>query len=132
MTPAPKQTPEQAAPAPEPTPIDQTDDGKLKVMTLTDNGQSESFDIDHVWTATGSGFEGNGWDVTSSRIELTPGGDICPVDTNKRSATELGFQLPDGGDRPAAGTYPNARLLVGVVSDTESDTMTLPINLVVA
>lgn len=48
-----------------------------------------------MWTATDSGFESNGWDVTTSRIELTPGGDICLV-------------------------------------DSESDSMSLPINLVVA
>ena len=78
---------------PEPVPIAQLPDGEVKIYTLTDGGQSETFTAGNEWAITSEGLfgaagEGHKWHVTDCGvIEVT---------------------MPDGGTDSLEGTLTTA------------------------
>ena len=56
---------------PEPVPVAQSLDGKVKIFSVTEDGQGESFTPGRDWLISGSGLVGNGWEVLSARLLYT-------------------------------------------------------------
>ena len=127
-----------AAPPPEPEPIAQSEDGTVKVFTLTDGGQDATFTAGNEWTMTGEGLfteaaTGRRWKIASATVnELGefPGVSVSlTASGDGRSATLL-----TGSELPPAGTYADARLLVGLENESDPgdiDAFTIPITFVV-
>ena len=125
---------------PEPVPIAQSSDGEVKIFSLTDGGQSESFDASHTWDMTCEGFfheagEGHRWRVGAVDIlGIEVGGEERRINltvntaADGRSATLVGA---DTGDLPP-GTYENAILDINITDETNNDNMQIPIKLVVS
>ena len=127
-------------PEPEPVPIAQSSDGEVKIFSLTDGGQSESFDASHTWNMSCEGFfheagEGHRWRVGAVDIlGIEVGGEERRINltvntaADGRSATLVGA---DTGDLPP-GTYENAILDINITDETNNDNMQIPIKLVVS
>ena len=127
-------------PEPEPVPIAQSSDGEVKIFSLTDGGQSESFDASHTWNMSCEGFfheagEGHRWRVGAVDIlGIEVGGEERRINltvntaADGRSATLAGA---DTGDLPP-GTYENAILDINITDETNNDNMQIPIKLVVS
>ena len=125
---------------PEPVPIAQSSDGEVKIFSLTDGGQSESFDASHTWNMSCEGFfheagEGHRWRVGAVDIlGIEVGGEERRINltvntaADGRSATLAGA---DTGDLPP-GTYENAILDINITDETNNDNMQIPIKLVVS
>ena len=125
---------------PEPVPIAQSSDGEVKIFSLTDGGQSESFDASHTWNMSCEGFfheagEGHRWRVGAVDIlGIEVGGEERRINltvntaADGRSATLVGA---DTGDLPP-GTYENAILDINITDETNNDNMQIPIKLVVS
>ena len=125
---------------PEPVPIAQSSDGEVKIFSLTDGGQSESFDASHTWDMTCEGFfhesgEGHRWRGGAVDIlGIEVGGEERRINltvntaADGRSATLVGA---DTGDLPP-GTYENAILDINITDETNNDNMQIPIKLVVS
>ena len=119
-----------------PPPIAQTSDGQVKVMSVTDGGQSETFTFGDEWTAAGEGFRNSeaGWYVELALLRPTPEGNPVNVVYDVAGDTALTVTgSPE--DAPAAGDYPNAVLEIGMARDDAgelvSEALTIPIHLVV-
>ena len=127
-------------PEPEPVPIAQSSDGEVKIFSLADRGQSETFDASHTWDMTCEGFfheagEGHRWRVGAVDIlGIEVGGEERRINltvntaADGRSATLAGA---DTGDLPP-GTYENAILDINITDETNNDNMQIPIKLVVS
>ena len=125
---------------PEPVPIAQSSDGEVKIFSLTDGGQSETFDASHTWNMSCEGFfheagEGHRWRVGAVDIlGIEVGGEERRINltvntaADGRSATLVGA---DTGDLPP-GTYENAILDINITDETNNDNMQIPIKLVVS
>ena len=124
-----------AAPVP-PGPIAQTSDGQVKVMSVTDGGQSETFTFGDEWTAGGEGFVGSEaqWFAELALLRPTPDGN--PVNVVYDVASDAVLTVTGSTeDAPAAGDYPNAVLEIGMARDDAGELVTealsIPIHLVV-
>ena len=116
-------------------PIAQTSDGKVKVVSIKDGGQSAEFIYGHDWVARGEGFSmgaslENWWinslDVADGETVLA---DMIPeVTADGKTLTVK--PLPDG-EHADPGTYPNAALRIHVGKEDASETLRLPIRFVV-
>ena len=124
----------EAVPAPEPGPIAETSDGTVKVMSLEDGGQSDEFTFGHDWIARGEGFSMEAsperWWISSLEVKNgeTVLADMVPA------VAEGGTKLtvsPTEASEPPAGTYPDAALLIHLMRDGATETLTLPIRFVV-
>ena len=119
-----------------PTPIAQTSDGQVKVMSVADGGQSETFAFGHEWTASGEGFTGSAaeWFPELASVRAAPGADAIMATCQAVDANTLKIAC-DEGDAPAAGDYPNATLDIGMARYVEGEltpeTLTIPIHLTV-
>ena len=119
-----------------PTPIAQTSDGQVKIMSVTDGGQSETFTFGDEWTAAGEGFRNSeaGWYVELALLRPTPDGNPVNVVYDVASDTALTV-TGSTEDAPAAGDYPNAVLEIGMARDDAGELVTealsIPIHLVV-
>ena len=119
-----------------PTPIAETEDGQVKVMTLTDEGQSETFTYGDAWSATGEGFRDSeaGWYVELAMLRPTPDGEPVDVVCVADSDTALTITGSQEG-APAAGDYPNATLRIGMAHDDAgelvTESLTIPVHLTV-
>jgi hypothetical protein len=123
-------------PGPEPEPIAESDDGTVKVMTLTDGGQSETFTAGHTWAMTGEGLfgdfgEGHSWIIDTASVEGLGGqGGIplgCVMSADGTSAT-----LSSDAAAVPAGTYANAKVKLTLVDDgTGVEALEIPITFVV-
>ena len=119
-----------------PTPIAQTSDGQVKVMSVTDGGQSETFTFGDAWAAAGEGFRNSeaGWYVELALLRPTPDGN--PVNVVYDVASDAALTVTGSTeDAPAAGDYPNAVLEIGMARDDAgelvTEALTIPIHLVV-
>ena len=121
---------------PVPPPIAQTSDGQVKVMSVADGGQSETFAFGHEWTASGEGFTGSAaeWFPELASVRAAPGADAIMATCQATDANTLKIAC-DEGDAPAAGDYPNATLDIGMARYVEGEltpeTLTIPIHLTV-
>ena len=124
-----------AAPVP-PTPIAETSDGQVKIMSVSDGGQSETFTFGDAWAAAGEGFRNSeaGWYVELALLRTTPDGN--PVNVVYDVASDAALTVTGSTeDAPAAGDYPNAVLEIGMARDDVGELVTealsIPIHLVV-
>ena len=125
-----------AAPIP-PPPIAETEDGQVKIMTLTDGGESSPLRFGHEWAATGSGFQDSeaGWYVELAILRPTPEGE--PIDVGCLATSDTALTVTSNPEAaPAAGDYPNATLDIGFAHDDAgelvAESLTIPIHLVVS
>ena len=135
-TSAPKKVTVVAAVPVPPTPIAQTSDGQVKVMSVTDGGQAETFTFGDAWAAAGEGFRSSeaGWYVELALLRPTPDGN--PVNVVYDVAGDTALTVTGSTeDAPAAGDYPNAVLEIGMARDDAgelvTESLTIPIHLVV-
>ena len=119
-----------------PTPIAQTEDGQVKIMTLTDEGQSETFTYGDAWSAAGEGFRNSeaGWYVELAMLRPTPDGE--PVDVVCVADSDTALTITGSQEAaPAAGDYPNATLSIGMAHDDAgelvTESLTIPVHLTV-
>ena len=118
-----------------PSPIAQTSDGQVKVMSLS-GGTEGVYTFGDTWTAAGEGFRDSeaGWFVELGMLLPTAQAEPVNVDCRVTSATAMEIAPAEGAEL-AAGDYPNAVIQVGMAKyvDDElvSETLTLPIHLVV-
>ena len=118
-------------------PIAQTSDGTVKVMTATDNGQSETFTYGHLWKLGGSGFytgypEGR-FSLDSADIAFGDGEDAkrrLSIEVNLQQ-TEMELGKIEDTDPIPAGTYPNAKIEVSVTDNVRREWLVIPVKLVV-
>ena len=119
-----------------PTPIAQTSDGQVKVMSVADGGQSETFTFGDEWTAGGEGFTGSAaqWFAELASVRTMPEADAVMASCQAIDANTLKIEC-DAGDAPAAGDYPDATLEIGMAHYVEgelvTETLIVPIHLVV-
>ena len=124
-------------PVPPPEPIWESDDGQVKVMSVSDSETGDTFTWGNAWNMLGEGFTGTeaGWFVEVVFLEPTPGAEFVPVDWSVKSATEVEITAGDGAEI-APGEYPNARIIFGIAHDSEEGLVTaaaeLPVRVVVA
>jgi len=123
---------------PEPTPIDQTPDGKVKVYSATDDGQSETFTYGHTWLVNGAGMfvglEENGWRIQDVKAVANESHEpelswTTSADGKTLTLTKNGSAMP-----VPAGSYPSAKIKVTLAKDaagSETYALQIPINLVV-
>jgi len=122
-------------PPPEPTPIAESSDGVVKVMSVSDGETGETFTWGDAWTALGEGFKDSaaGWFVEVAMLKPTPTGEGVMLTHDVKSATEVEFT--GTGSAPAAGDYPNAALEIGIAhyvdEELVAEGLTIPIHLVV-
>ena len=120
-------------PVPPPMPIAESEDGLVKVMSLTDDGQSETFTTTDAWTMTGEGLftetaEGRKWHIDT--VEVRGNGvaqtmTVTDVSEDGRTATIECLAVDIN-----AGTYTDMTLEVNIRTDGESDeyeTLVIPI-----
>ena len=119
-----------------PTPIAETSDGQVKVMSVTDGGQSETFTFGNEWAAAGEGFVGSEaqWFAELASVRTMPEADAVMASCQAIDANTLKIEC-DAGDAPAAGDYPDATLEIGMAhydsGELVTETLTVPIHLVV-
>ena len=119
-----------------PTPIAQTSDGQVKIMSVSDGGQSETFTFGDEWTADGEGFTGSAaqWFAELASVRTMPEADAVMASCQAIDANTLKIEC-DAGDAPAAGDYPDATLEIGMAHYVEgelvTETLIVPIHLVV-
>ena len=119
-----------------PEPIAETEDGQVKIMTLTDGGESSPLTFGHEWAGTGSGFQNSeaGWYVELAILRPTPEGE--PIDVGCLATSDTALTVTTSQESaPAAGDYPNATLDIGFAHDDAgelvAESLTIPIHLVV-
>ena len=127
-------------PGPEPEPIAESADGTVKIMTLTDGGQSETFTAGHTWAMTGEGLfteaaEGRRWRLGMAGITI-PGVEsaMLAAVTSAADGKSATLALESFSELPPAGTYANATLTIPLVSESDpgaEDTLEIPITFVV-
>ena len=124
-----------AATPPEPEPIAQSSDGKVKVMSATGGGEGGAFTPDEDWTLEGEGLwgepaEGSPW--TLAGPEVSAGGASYPARFSAMTGGTATVTLEHAPEE--AGEY-DAELSFDIVnSDPEvnSETLRVPIRLVVS
>ena len=120
-----------------PGPIAETEDGQVKIMTLTDGGESSPLRFGHEWAGTGSGFQNSeaGWYVELAILRPTPEGE--PIDVGCLATSDTALTVTTSPEAaPAAGDYPNATLDIGFAHDDAgelvAESLTIPIHLIVS
>ena len=117
-------------------PIAKTADGLVTVLSFPDGGQTATFTDGQDWTLTGEGLsddEANPHKWLEARIEFDPdsGEGVAVTHTiaaDGKSATVR--RVSTASVDP--GTYPNARLVIEVTSETlDIETLVLPMKYVV-
>jgi len=121
---------------PGPVPIDQSSDGVLKIMSVEDGGQSETFTAGNDWAILGEGFKDSapGWQITAVRVDAGAGGTAIGLNISSATATECVVNM-DPVDVPETGDYPAAKLIVGISrpggEGAVTETLEVPIHMVV-
>ena len=121
---------------PEPVPIDQSSDGVLKIMSVEDGGQSETFTAGDDWAILGEGFKDSapGWQIAAVSVDAGAGGTAIGLNISSATATECVVSM-DPVDVPEAGDYPAAKLIVEISrpggEGAVTETLEAPINMVV-
>ena len=119
-----------------PGPIAETSDGQVKIMSVSDGGQSERFTFGDEWTAGGEGFTGSAaqWFAELASVRTMPEADAVMASCQALDANTLKIEC-DAGDAPAAGDYPDATLEIGMAhyesGELVPETLIVPIHLVV-
>ena len=123
---------------PEPDPIAQSEDGTVKVLSLSDGGQSATFTAGREWAMTGEGLfteaaAGRRWRI--ARIAVDDLGEYPAVGVDVAASGDgKSATLAAGGELPPAGTYASAKLLVSLENESDPgdvDSFAIPITFVV-
>ena len=120
---------------PEPVPIAQSSDGKVKVMSAAGGGEGGAFTPDEDWTLEGEGLwgepaEGSPWTLASP--EVSAGGASYPARFSAMTGGTATVTLEHAPEE--AGEY-DAELsfdIVNIDPEVSSETLRVPIRLVVA
>ena len=124
-------------PDPAPTPIWESSDGLVKVMSVADTETGSTFTWGNVWDMLGEGFTGTapGWFVEVATLCPAPGENDVMLDFSVNSATECQLS-PGAGAELEAGDYPNAVITFGIAHDGPeglvSEAAEIPVHLVVS
>ena len=124
-----------AATPPEPEPIAQSSDGKVKVMSAVGGGEGGAFTPDEGWTLEGEGLygvptEGSPWILSGP--EVSAGGASYPAAFSAMTGVSAVVTMEHAPGE--AGEY-DAELsfsLTNIDPEVDSETLTIPIRLVVA
>ena len=124
-----------AATPPEPVPIAQSSDGKVKVMSAAGGGEGGAFTPDEDWTLEGEGLwgepaEGSPWTLASP--EVSAGGASYPARFSAMTGGTATVTLEHAPEE--AGEY-DAELSFDIVNsdpEVDSETLRVPIRLVVS
>ena len=119
---------------PEPEPIAESSDGKVKIMSIEDGGQSETFVAGHAWTIGGEGLygvptAGSPWTLVTPEVEAA--GAPYPAAISDLTGDSAKVTLEHAPDEP--GTY-DATLKIMLENNEpggEWETLSIPIRLVV-
>lgn len=123
--------------APAPTPIWESEDGLVKIMSVSDAETGSTFTWGNVWDMLGEGFTGTepGWFVEIVMLSTAPGAETVNLDFDVNSATEIEL-TPGAGAELEAGDYPNAMITFGIAHNGDEGLVTesaeIPVHLVVA
>jgi len=116
-------------PAPGPTPIAETSDGKCKVMSFRDGASAAEFTLGHPWKIGGVGLYGENapegeWALAQATAEVD-GTTVEFTVTFSEDGTEatFGSHMFD----PSAGTYENVALRYPVTRGGETETLEINI-----
>ena len=122
--------------APAPTPIWESTDGLVKIMSVSDSETGSTFTWGNVWDILGEGFTGTepGWFVEIAMLSTAPGAEGVNLDFDVKSATEVEL-TPGAGAELEAGDYPNAMITFGIAHNGDEGLVTesaeIPVHLVV-
>ena len=118
-------------------PIFQTSDGQVKLKSVTDNGQAETFKWGDIWRFDGQGFSGtpHGWFPEVVMVRKSSGDGYLDCSLNLKSSKLLEAVASDGY-KPEPGVYSDAVLALSVAYTDEggefhTDGIELPIKLIV-
>ena len=124
-------------PEPVPVPIWESEDGLVKVMSVSDAETGSTFTWGDVWDILGEGFTGTapGWFVEIAMLSTAPGASTVNLDFDVKSATEVEL-TPGAGAELEAGDYPNAMITFGIAHNGDEGLVTesaeIPVHLVVS
>ena len=116
-------------------PIAQTADGAIKIKSVKDGGQSESFTWDHDWAVRGSGFPVNlppdDWSLQAVQVYLHGDGtDRYDINLNGMTEKSMAIRTADW-DKPDSGVYPDAIIRFDFAKAGNFEYLKIPIKLVV-
>ena len=124
-------------PEPVPVPIWESEDGLVKIMSVSDAETGSTFTWGNVWDILGEGFTGTepGWFVEIAMLSTAPGASTVNLDFDVKSATEVEL-TPGAGAELEAGDYPNAMITFGIAHNGDEGLVTesaeIPVRLVVS
>ena len=116
-------------------PIAQTADGAIKIKSVKDGGQSESFTWDHDWVVRGSGFPVNlppdDWSLQAVQVYLhSDETDRHDVELNSMTEKSMTITMDDWY-KPDPGVYPDAIIRFDFAKAGNFEYLKIPIKLVV-
>ena len=116
-------------------PIAQTADGAIKIKSVKDGGQSESFTWDHDWAVRGSGFPVNlppdDWSLQAVQVYLHGDGtDRYDINLNGMTEKSMSVRTSDFY-KPEPGVYPDAIIRFDFAKAGNFEYLKVPIKLVV-
>ena len=116
-------------------PIAQTADGAIKIKSVKDGGQSESFTWGHEWAVRGSGFPVNlppdDWSLQAVQVYLHGDEtDRYDIDLNRMTEKSMAIRTADY-NKPEPGVYPDAIIRFDFAKAGNFEYLKVPIKLVV-
>ena len=116
-------------------PIVQTADGAIKIKSVKDGGQSESFTWGHEWAVRGSGFPvdlpPDDWSLQAVQVYLHGDEtDRYDIDLDKMTERAMTIRTADWG-KPEGGVYPDAIIRFDFAKAGHFEFLKIPIKLVV-
>ena len=116
-------------------PIAQTADGAIKIKSVKDGGQSESFTLGHAWAVGGSGFPVNlppdDWSLQAVQVYLhSDETDRHDVELNSMTEKSMTITMDDWY-KPDPGVYPDAIIRFDFAKAGNFEYLKIPIKLVV-
>ena len=117
-----------------PTPIAQSSDGKVKVMSATGGGEGGAFTPDDDWTLTGDGLwgefaEGRTWILSGP--EVSAGGASYPATFGELAGGVAKVTLEHAPEEPGEYAAELSFSLTNIDPEVDSETLSVPIRLVV-
>jgi hypothetical protein len=119
---------------PEPVPIAQSSDGKVKVMSAAGGGEGGAFTPDEDWTLEGEGLwgefaEGRTWILSGP--EVSAGGASYPATFGELAGGVAKVTLEHAPEEPGEYAAELSFSLTNIDPEVDSETLRVPIRLVV-
>ena len=120
---------------PEPVPIAQSSDGKVKVMSASGGGEGGAFTPDEDWTLAGEGLwgefaDGRTWILSAP--EVSAGGTSYPATFGELAGGVAKVTLDHAPEEPGEYAAELIFSLTNIDPEVDSETLSVPIRLVVA